>query len=70
MSSADTPSDCVAPDPGDRAMARLREAQAICAVEPEASFENVWHTLVLLDEPPVERLNRSLVRGRAIAVHQ
>jgi hypothetical protein len=70
MSSADKPFGCVAADPGDFAMARLREAQAICAAEPEASFENVWHTLVLLDDPPVERLNRSLIRGRAIAVHR
>lgn len=48
---------------------RLAEALAICAEHPDATFENVWHTLCLLDFPPVERLNRSLTRGRAAAVH-
>ena len=48
---------------------RLAEARAICEEYPEATFENVWHTLCMLDLPPTERLNRSLTRGRATAVH-
>ena len=48
---------------------RLREAQRIVGNSPEASFENVWHVLCLLDLDPVERLNRSLIRGRATALH-
>ena len=48
---------------------RLGEARAICDAEPAAAFENVWHTLCLLDMPPIERLNRSLIRGRAATLH-
>ena len=49
--------------------ARLVTARAICREEPDATFENVWHTLTLLELDPAERLNRSLIRGRATAVH-
>jgi hypothetical protein len=45
------------------ALARLERARAICDAEPEASFENVWHALILLEDPPLDRLNRSLIRG-------
>jgi hypothetical protein len=51
------------------AQVRLREARKILRQHPNASFENVWHTLVLLDETPLERLRRSLLRGRAIDLH-
>jgi len=44
---------------------RLDRAREICERFPEADFDNVWHTLTLLDLPPVERLRRSLRRGRA-----
>jgi len=50
--------------------ARIDEARAICENEPGASFENVWHTLCLLASPPVERLNRSLTRGRTPSIHR
>ncbi len=50
--------------------ARLADAQAIAAAHPKSAFENIWHTLVLLDLPPIDRLNRSLLRGRAITVHR
>lgn len=53
------------PDHGSR----LREAQRVLKMTPGAWFENVWHTLCLLDLDPVERLNRSLIRGRATAIH-
>ena len=57
--------------PADQlARARLREAVKICQISPAASFENVWHTLCLLDELPIERLNRSLTRGRPGAIHR
>jgi len=52
------------------ARARLQEAKEICAANPDASFENVWHTLCLLDETPIDRLNRSLIRGRTAGVHR
>ena len=52
-----------------RTAALLRKARRILARNPGASFENVWHTLVLLEEPPVERLRRSLLRGHAANLH-
>ena len=56
--------------PGERrAQALLRLAKKIIRNNPRASFENVWHTLMLLEEPPVERLKRSLLRGRAVDLH-
>ena len=48
-----------------RARRRIRTAQRIAGQSSGTSFENVWHTLALLDEPPSERLNRALRRGRA-----
>ena len=53
-----------------RALARLERARAICAAEPDASFENVWHALILLEDPPLDRLNRSLLRGRTASVQR
>lgn len=41
-----------------------RDCDAILAQHPEADRQNVFHTLVLLDEPPIQRLQRSLQRGR------
>ena len=44
---------------------RLKRTREICERFPGTDFHNVWHTLTLLDLPPVERLRRSLRRGRA-----
>ena len=52
-----------------RAQAMLRKAQRVVNRNPGVSFEDVWHTLVLLDEPPIERLRRSLLRGHAHDTH-
>jgi hypothetical protein len=52
------------------ALARRERARAICDAEPGAAFENVWHALVLLEEAPLDRLNRSLIRGRAAAIQR
>ena len=52
------------------ALARRERARAVCDAEPEASFENVWHALILLEEPPLDRLNRSLIRGRTSTVQR
>ena len=54
----------------ERVLVRLREARKICARHPRASFDNVWHTLSLLDCSPEERLNGSLIRGRAATVQR
>jgi hypothetical protein len=40
----------------------------IMALHPQADRDTVRHTLILLDEPPIERLRRSLRRGRAAAI--
>jgi len=48
-----------------RAKRRIDAAKRIAGESAGTSFENVWHTLALLDEPPSARLNRALRRGRA-----
>jgi hypothetical protein len=40
----------------------------IVAAHPDADPDNVRHTLILLEQPPLERLQRSLIRGRATAI--
>jgi transcriptional regulator with XRE-family HTH domain len=57
------------PPVSGRAQVLIREAGSVLALNPRATFENVWHTLVLLDEPPIERLRRSLLRGRTHDLH-
>jgi hypothetical protein len=52
-----------------RAQALLRIARKVIRKNPGATFENVWHTLMLLEEPPIDRLRRSLLRGRAFDLH-
>ncbi len=42
--------------------------EKIIADHPTADRDNVRHTLILLEEPPLERLQRSLIRGRAAAI--
>ncbi len=42
----------------------------VLALHPEADPDNVRHTLILLELPPLERLQRSLIRGRATAILQ
>jgi hypothetical protein len=39
----------------------------VLAAHPDADPDNVRHTLILLEQPPLERLRRSLIRGRAAA---
>ncbi len=42
--------------------------ETILAAHPSADRGNVRHTLILLEQPPLERLQRSLIRGRAAAL--
>ena len=49
-----------------RHRARERRWRAIVRAHPEAYPDNVWHTLVLLELPPLERLRRGLLRGQAV----
>ena len=43
----------------------VAEARRIAAKHPEIEFEHVWHTLLVLRETPLQRLQGSLRRGRA-----
>jgi transcriptional regulator with XRE-family HTH domain len=52
-----------------RAWLLLRKLERVLAQYPEANRENVRHTLLLLEEPPVDRLERGLSRGRALDLH-
>ena len=45
----------------------MTNVRAVLARRPEADPDNVRHTLILLEQPPLERLKRSLLRGRALA---
>jgi len=45
----------------------MESVRAVLAVRPEADPDNVRHTLILLQQPPLERLRKSLTRGRALA---
>jgi len=42
----------------------------VLAAHPNADPDNVRHTLILLEKPPFERLQRSLIRGRATAIRR
>jgi hypothetical protein len=42
--------------------------QQVLSIHPEADPDNVRHTLILLEQPPLERLQRSLIRGRTTAL--
>lgn len=58
-------------DSRDRQAARwaqglMETVRAVQAVRPEADPDNVRHTLILLQLPPLERLKKSLMRGRAL----
>jgi len=50
---------------------RLNERVAkVIAANPDADPENVRHALILLELPPLERLQRSLIRGRSAAIRR
>jgi hypothetical protein len=42
--------------------------EKILLSHPDADRDNIRHTLILLEQPPLERLQRSLIRGRATAI--
>jgi len=47
-----------------RILALVREARRIQSHSPHAEFANLWHTLILLELTPAERLARCLIRAR------
>jgi|APSaa5957512535_1039671.scaffolds.fasta_scaffold244059_2 transcriptional regulator with XRE-family HTH domain len=48
----------------------LNKLNTVLEKNPNADRDNVWHTLLLLQEPPITRLRRSLIRGRRINIYQ
>jgi len=42
--------------------------ESVLAAYPQADRDNVRHTLILLEQPPLERLQKSLIRGRPTAI--
>jgi hypothetical protein len=44
----------------------MDSVNAVLATRPEADPDNVRHTFILLEQPPLERLRRSLIRGRTL----
>ena len=55
--------------PQERWARRLwEEVESVRDRAPAVDPDNVRHTLILLQEPPIERLRRSLRRGRTRAV--
>lgn len=62
--------DEAVPSLDDRAAALVREARKIHARHPRSSFDNIWHSLWLLEVSPDERLRRSLTRGRVTPSHR
>jgi hypothetical protein len=45
-----------------------QRVEKVLAAHPDADRDNVRHTLILLEQPPLERLQRSLLRGRATSI--
>jgi hypothetical protein len=55
--------------PAQRWARRLTQrVEKVLATHPSADRDNVRHTLILLEQPPLERLQRSLIRGRATSI--
>lgn len=42
--------------------------KSVLAIHPQADADNVRHTLILLEKPPLERLQTSLIRARQITI--
>ena len=47
----------------------LEEFEWIAARNHHADRDNIRHTLLLLEEPPIERLRRALTRGQRFDLH-
>lgn len=53
-----------------RALRLLEAVDRIAGSDPSMDRDNVRHTLLLLEEKPIERLLRSLLRARKPDLHQ
>jgi len=54
----------VTPNPKMNTRQLLKKVDAICATHRKADRDNIRHTLILLQEQPVDRLRRALIRGQ------
>jgi len=57
------------PKAARRARDLLAELDGIMKRHPRADREDVWHTLLLLESEPIDRLRRALLRGRRSDLH-
>jgi hypothetical protein len=46
-----------------------RTLRRVMQRHPKADPDNVWHALLLLELPPLERLRRGLIRGQKPHLH-
>ena len=59
-----------APNTADAATTLLRDVVRVLEQHPELDADTVRHALALLRLDPLNRLNRSLIRGRAAAAQR
>ena len=67
-----SPSEFLTED--DREMEKMKlllnDVDNIARKHKKVDRDNIRHTLLLLNEPPIERLRRALTRGRKPDIHQ
>ncbi len=54
----------------ERSLSLLEDLRRIMRRHKQADRDNVWHTLILLQQKPIERLRRSLTRGQRLDFHR
>ena len=58
-------------NPAEKKHLQLRkQLEEIIQSHPEADRDNVWHTLLLLEQKPIERLQRGLLRAQKFNFHR
>lgn len=63
-------SRCSDEDPIASARKLREQVEKVVELFPDVDRDNVRHTLILLDLPPLERLQRSLLRARASTIRR
>ncbi len=58
-------------NPAEKKHLRLRKRlEKVLQLHPQADRDNVWHTLLLLKQKPIERLQRGLLRAQKFNFHR
>lgn len=52
----------------DKALKRIERANEIAKKYPEAEWRTIYHTLVLLEKTPIERLGYGLLRRGKVQI--